>query len=54
MPNVAEDEDEEGQVLRKLKPKIAPKRNTGSIPAAEKNKAQCLKLLLRKMMKDKS
>ena len=36
------------------KPKSAPKRNTRSIPDAEKNKAQCLKLLLMKMMKDKS
>ena len=36
------------------KAKSAPKRNTRSIPAAEKNKAQCLKLLMRKMKKDKS
>ena len=36
------------------KPKLAPKRNTRSIPAAEKNKPQCLKLLMRKMKKDKS
>ena len=36
------------------KPKSAPKRNTRSIPATEKTRPQCLKLLLMKMMKDKS
>ena len=33
------------------KPKTAPKRNTRNIPAAEKNKAQCLRLLRKKKMK---
>ena len=35
------------------KPNTAPKRNTRSIPAAEKKRPQCLKLLLKKKLKDK-
>ena len=32
------------------KPKTAPKRSTRNIPAAEKKRPQCLKLLLKKKM----